>query len=123
MVRNGGSTRHRAQDRARARCCLGAGEDFQHAVKFKSRGGGDTGDAGVRVGAAADRHLGGMRRVDVVGELAFSPQQPVVLLPRHRGAEHSDATPGRCQDILERRLIHRPRSSLRHQDGPRQPPR
>ena len=82
-----------ARDRAEDADRLGAlgdvapDEDVIDAVEGSRLGGVDAQHPGVRERAAGNGHLDHVGPIDVVGELAGAPEQPVVLLARREGAD------------------------------------
>ena len=94
-------------DRPAARGDLRAGIDLENAIERQRGRRVDAHDAGVRVGAAADCHLGRVSRVDVVRELARATQQAVVLLARDVGAQDGPLALHRPGCFTDAHVSHR----------------
>ena len=67
---------------------VGAGQDQDHAGHRLRRARVDRADVGVGVGAAQDRHVGHPGQRDVVEVAALAGDEPGILDPLDRGAEH-----------------------------------
>ncbi len=99
-----------------------AGEDLEHTFELEGGCDVDRPDPRVRVRAAADSHLDGVSRVDVVGKAAGAPQQPVVLLAQLVGAEdapagHDHRRLRQGRDVTHRRPPRCRRGSARRRSG------